>query len=119
MNEAVNIPVILKSDKAGARLWVWLDEQFQNIEAVRPLATEICIISERLEEVRTKIGEQGLTVSAARGRTAKNGLLDVELKLSKQIAALWKGLGLADKPPEDAPVGSGRPVGRPSGLWQG
>ncbi|MGA2155471.1 MAG: hypothetical protein ABSH37_13735 [Bryobacteraceae bacterium] len=98
----------LKPEGEGRRLWDWLHAECDGIEALRPLVLELCRTADRLQEVRVKIAAQGLSVSAARGRSAKNPLLDVELKLSKQFAALWRGLGLSDKP-----EGERRPVGRP------
>ena len=113
-------PEDLKPDGAGRQLWTWLCGEFENIESCRPLAEELTRIADRLAEVRQKIAAQGLTVSAARGRSAKNPLLDMELKLSKQYTVLWRSLGLSDKAPDDTPV---RPVGRPPAgegkLWQG
>lgn len=109
----------LRPNGAGAKLWAWLEAQIENLEELRPLAVEICVVADRLEQVRTAIAEQGLTVCAARGRTTKNSLLDVELKLSKALAGLWRSMGLADKSSENPDDVVRRPVGRPSGLWQG
>ena len=95
----------------GERLWAWLHEpEFGGTDACRPMCEEICRIADRLQEVRSKLATQGLSVSAPRGRQAKNPLLDIEIKLSGQFSKLWKTLGLADKPPAEP-----RPIGRPPG----
>ena len=98
----------LKPDGEGRRLWAWLHESCEGIDSCQPLVMELCKMSDRLAEVRQKIAAQGLSVSGARGRTAKNPLLDMEVKLSKQFQVLWRSLGLADAPQEER-----RPVGRP------
>jgi len=103
----------LKPDGEGRRLWTWLYAECEGIDSCRPLVLELCRISDRLQEVREKIATQGLSVSGARGRTAKNPLIDVEVKLSKQFQVLWRSLGLADKPEEER-----RPVGRPPGQFE-
>ena len=100
----------LRPEGEGRRLYRWLMEEVEGAESCRPLTEELCRVADRLEEVRGKIAVQGLTVSAARGRSAKNGLLDVEIKLSGQYSKLWKTLGLADKPEVEK-----QPVGRPAG----
>jgi hypothetical protein len=100
----------LKPDGEGRRLWAWLHESCEGIDSCRPLVMEACRIADRLQEVRQKLDTQGLCVSGARGRTAKNPLCDVEVKLSGQFQKLWRSLGLADKPEEER-----RPVGRPPG----
>ena len=113
-----NFPDGLKLGGEGRQLWAWLVTQAENIEDCRPLATELCRICDRLAAVRAKITEQGLMVSGARGRSAKNPLIDIEVKLSKQYQTLWRALGLSDKPPDDTPP---RPVGRPphqGAIWQ-
>jgi hypothetical protein len=113
------IPEDLRADGDGRKLWAWLCLQCDGIESCRPLAVELCRVADRLQEVRAKIESQGLTVSGARGRSSKNSLLDVEIKLQKSYQTIWKGLGLSDKPPDDEPT---RPVGRPPAnerLWRG
>jgi len=91
----------LKPDGEGRRLWAWLHENCEGIDSCAPLVMELCRIADRLQEIREKIAAQGLSVSGARGRTAKNPLIDVEIKLSKQYQVLWRSLGLADKPEEE------------------
>jgi hypothetical protein len=104
-----NIPAGLTPGGEGQQLWVWLRAECdESLEACRPLAIELCRIADRLQEVREKIRSQGLSVSAARGRSTRNPLIDTEIKLSKQYQVLWRGLGLSDKPEEER-----RPVGRP------
>ena len=106
-----NIPENLRPDGDGRQLWAWLCAQCEGIEDCRPLATELCRIADRLQEVRAKITSQGLMVSGARGRSAKNPLIDMEVKLSKQYQTLWRSLGLSDKTPDEN--ADRRPVGRP------
>jgi hypothetical protein len=91
------LPKILKPDGAGARLWTWLHVQTDNVADNMPLVTELCIIADRLDEVRTKLASQGISVSGPHGRSTKNPLMDSEIKLSKQFQALYKGLGLSDR----------------------
>jgi hypothetical protein len=91
--------------QAGKTLWGWLNEiaESDDLEAVRPAAVELCQITDRLAEVRGQIAIDGVLVNAR-----KNSLLDVEIKLSGQLAKLWRVLGLAD-----GAEASRRPVGRP------
>jgi len=92
-----DLPAGIRPDGEGAKLWLWLMSAVEGADSCMPLVVELCRIADRLEEVRAKLALQGLTVSGVRGRSAKNGLLDVELKLSGQFAKIWKTLGLADK----------------------
>lgn len=114
--EQIQPPADLKPDGEGARLWAWLASEVEGIEQLAPLVTELCRIGDRLQEVRAKLSSQGLMVSGARGRSAKNPLCDLEIKLSCQFSKIWKTLGLADKPAEER-----RPVGRPPAgdAWHG
>jgi hypothetical protein len=114
--DSSNIPDGLRPDGEGARLWTWLSDHADGVLDSMPLAVELCRVADRLQEVRSKLDAQGLAVSGARGRSARNPLIDSEIKLSKQFQALWRALGLSDK--SDVPA---RPVGRPpSGeLWPG
>ena len=114
-SEIPNITVTLRSGGEGEKLWAWMNLQTDDPEGCRPLLEEICLVADRLEEVRAKIATQGLLVSGPRGRASKNPLLDIELKLSKQYQLLWRTLGLADKLPDEDPR---RPVGRPSPWWK-
>jgi len=118
METELNIPEELKPDGDGARLWAWLCSECDGMESARPLALELCRTADRLQEVRSKIASQGLMISGARGRSAKNPLLDIEVKLSKQFQGLWKGLGLSDKGVDETEK---RPLGRPpaGNLWGG
>jgi hypothetical protein len=93
------------------RLWKWLIENADGVLESRPLVVELAVIADRLAEVRAKLAQQGLTVTAARGRIAVNPLLGQETRLLKQYENLWRTLGLADKPEEEK-----RPVGRPPGT---
>ena len=117
----MEIPEDLKKDGAGAALWTWLCGECTELAACAPLALELCLVCERLHEIRSKIASQGLLVSGVRGRSAKNPLIDLELKASKQFQLLWRSLGLADRNAE-TPDGPRRPVGRPPAggdLWRG
>ena len=113
----MKLPADLGAD--GRRLFAWLDE-IADIAAAEPLVVELCRIADRLGEVRAKLSSQGVTVTGARGRPAKNPLCDVELKLSGQYAKLWRALGLADKTPDDSRRSVGRPPGGggTGGWWQ-
>jgi len=91
------MPSCVKPGGAGARLWVWLAANTENLGDNLPLSAELCGIADRLEEVRAKISIQGIVVSGPHGRSAKNPLLDVEIKLSKQFQTLYRSLGLCDK----------------------
>src|SRR4051794_13672761 len=102
-------PEGLKPGGDGARLWAWLHSSVEGAETCGPMVEELCRIADRLAEVRLKIAQQGLTISGVRGRSAKNPLLDIEIKLSGQLAKLWKTLGLSDKPDQDS-----LPIGRPA-----
>jgi len=87
----------------GRRLWRWLDATFDGLEDHQPLALELCILSDRLWEVRRSIEQNGVWLDGK-----KNPLVDVEVKLHTAFARAWKLLGLNDDPPPPA-----RPVGRP------
>lgn len=109
MEADYDFPTDLKPDGEGQRLWAWLHSECEGIESCRPLVAELCRIADRLQDVRAKLASQGLSVAGARGRSARNPMLDVEVKLSKQFQVLWRSLGLSDKPEEER-----RPVGRPA-----
>ena len=111
MEQDSSTPDCLKPGGAGARLFQWLVENADGVLESRPLVAELCVIADRLFEVRAKLTQQGLTVSAARGRIAANPLLGQETRLLKQYENLWRTLGLADEAEEEK-----RPVGRPPGT---
>ncbi len=111
MEQDTNTPEELKPSGEGARLWQWLTENADGVMESRPLVIELCQIADRLHEVRVKLAQQGLTVSAARGRIAANPLLGTETRLLKQYENLWRTIGLADEAAEEK-----RPVGRPPGT---
>lgn len=102
--EFMKTPDEFKPESAGAQLWQWLEGEFEGLESCRPLALELCRISQRLSDVREKIAVQGLTVSGVRGRSVRNPLLDTEMKLASLVAKMWRALGLADKTPDDLPA---------------
>jgi hypothetical protein len=97
MNNSSEIPSSLKPDGEGARLWSWLCENVANVEANLPLAIELCITADRLQDVRSKITQQGLTISGPKGRPIRHPLLDVEARYAKALRDCWRVLGLADK----------------------
>jgi hypothetical protein len=106
--EEFGIPDDLRADGEGRRLWSWLAQNADGVLDSRPLVAELCRMADRLEQVRAKLAQQGLTVTAARGRIASNPLLTQEVRLVKQYENLWRTLGLSDEPEEEK-----RPVGRP------
>lgn len=97
MEISPEIPSCLRADGAGARLWLWLHVQVANLLDNEPLAVELCQMADRVEEIRSRIAQQGLMISGPKGRSVKNPLLDMELRYSRGIKDLWKTLGLADK----------------------
>jgi hypothetical protein len=105
----VAIPSEVKTNSAGASLWKWLASQVEGLDECGPLAVELCVVMDRLQEVREKIASQGIIVSGTRGRSAKNPLLDIEIKLGKRFSELWKSLGLADRPADNSPLSPGQP----------
>lgn len=112
MEESKEIPNGVKPDGEGARLWLWMISEAtdESLASTKPMAVELCVIADRLSDVRSKIAAQGLTVSGAKGRSAKNPLLDIEIKLSGQFSKIWKTLGFDRTNSEEK-----QPVGRPSG----
>jgi len=91
---------------AGRKLWQEISKD-SDIEGAEPLLTELCVVADRLAEIRTILKRDGLVT--AKGR--KHPLCDMEARLSGHYATLWKLLGLADDPNEPK-----RPPGRPTEL---
>ncbi len=84
-------------NQAGRRLWRWLTAAFDTT-GCEPLATELCVVADRLAAVRALLPEA--TTAADRGR-----LIASEVRLLGQYARLWRVLGLADADTEHRPVG--------------
>jgi hypothetical protein len=88
---------------AGRKLWRYVEEKF-DLEGCEPLLMKICLIEDRLIEVRTSITERGLVMVDGK----KNQLLTAETQLLAEFSKIWRLLGLADVPVEEK-----RSPGRP------
>jgi len=87
--------------KEGRRLWRWLALSYE-LEGAEPLVRELCVLSDRLTQVRSDlVGPDLKPIDRAR-------LVSVEVKLVGMFTRCWRTLGLAD------PGEPKRPVGRPA-----
>jgi len=93
----------------GRKLWRELVQRY-TVEGCEPVLGELCRLFDRLQEVRDRLGAEGLTITEADGAsTRKHPLVDSEPKLSAAFVKAWKTLGL-DKETEPA-----KHRGRPGG----
>jgi hypothetical protein len=92
-----------KLSAAGKAEWKQIEE-LGDVTDAQPLLTKLCLVADRLAEIRAILERDGLL--SANGR--KHPLLDVEARLMAQYGIFWKLLGLAD---DDAPK---RAPGRPA-----
>ena len=89
---------------AGAALSAEL-EAIYDLDDSQPLLVRLCLVADRLEQLRAKIAQADLTtVEASR-------LLQAEARAQGSYARFWKLLGLSDQPPT-GPGRTGRPAGR-------
>jgi hypothetical protein len=85
---------------AGKLLRRWLEEKFDGLADVEPLAAKLCRLEDLLHATQDEIECASVT--------KKNALITTELKIHAQYLKVWVRLGLSDKPDEMR-----RPVGRP------
>jgi len=86
---------------AGLELFDWCVDNFDNVESVKPLLIELCVLSDRLSEIRAALA-QGLDPR----------LVNSEIKVASQYSKVWRLLGLSDDPRKTGRVG--RPMGVPN-----
>jgi hypothetical protein len=85
---------------AGRRLWSWLTKHYALADC-EPLAAELCVLADRLAEVRE------LMQSTARPLD-KTRLMSAEVSVLGQYVRVWKQLGLAEEPTTVNPSALGR-----------
>lgn len=77
-------------NKAGRQLRRWLAAHY-DLAGCEPLAAELCILADRLAEIRKLIQE-------ATGTLDKTRLMSAEVSVLGQYVRVWKQLGLAEDP---------------------
>lgn len=76
--------------KAGQQLRRWLTVHY-DLADCEPLATELCVLADRLSEIRT-------LMQAATTTLDKTRLMSAEVSVLGQWVRVWKALGLAEEP---------------------
>lgn len=109
-NEPAPPPKGLGAD--GRALWKRIHQIADCEDGAEQVLLRLCRVADRLAEVAAILDRDGLVSSGGAGKLArKHPLVDLEVKLYGQFAALWRLAGLAR---EDVPAGLREP-GRPRG----
>jgi hypothetical protein len=76
--------------KAGHQLQRWLAAHY-DLGDCQPLATELCVLADRLAEIRELMQQAEKTLDKTR-------LMSAEVSVLGQYVRVWKALGLAEEP---------------------
>ncbi len=85
---------------AGGQLWSWLGKHY-DLSDCEPLATQLCILADRLVEVRDLMADATRTLDKTR-------LMGAEVSVLGQYVRVWKELGLGEEPAAVNPSALGR-----------